>query len=102
MVDDHMTTKTSSKCHLPLIFEARYDFRSWVHAVTGPRLGESTGRLQPITGDDVTFRMAARISVHSSSRTPVLPYCFSSGVVAQEHSSAAIAAATRIRALLTI
>ncbi len=44
-----MITKTSSKCHLPLIFEARYDFRSWVHTVTGPRPGESTGRLQPIT-----------------------------------------------------
>src|SRR5215470_15162624 len=69
MMHDHMITKTSSKCHLPLIFEARYDFPSWVQTVTGPRPGESIGRLQPITGEDVTFCMAARISVHSSSRS---------------------------------
>ena len=40
--------------------------------VTGPRPGESTSRLQPVTDDDVTLRMAARICVHSSNRTPVM------------------------------
>ena len=31
--------------------------------MTGPRPGESIGRLQPITGEDVTFCMAAQDAV---------------------------------------